>query len=363
VPLRRSRVDEAEEGGTVMPAVSVIMPVYNVARCLREGVASVLGQTMSDLELILVDDGSTDGGGDLCDVLAAADSRVRVIHQENGGLSAARNAGLDVARAPLVLFCDSDDLLRPETCAVLSRAFAGNPCTDVVRCGVEVVRGDPKLCPAVGESGFELPDGTSGTLPCERAFETVDASACNKMFRRDVIGRFGISFKPGIVHEDFGFTLKFCMVAREMALVEDRLYRYVLRGDGIMGAKARTFAGARGYLEALDDAYRFLCANGLRRSRGEMFWRAYVKGFHCALADCPPADADRLYREAQEFLSGAGSADASPHVRSLIDDIRRGRRPTRRYGIGPVSFVKVTNRLDKRAVRILGIPVCKRTYS
>ena len=97
-----------------VPLISVIVPVYNTGEELKRCVDSILAQTECSLELILVDDGSTDGSGALCDGYAARDPRVRVLHRENAGVSAARNAGLDMARGEWVAFCDGDDWLEPD---------------------------------------------------------------------------------------------------------------------------------------------------------------------------------------------------------------------------------------------------------
>ncbi len=96
-----------------MPSLSVIVPIYKVEAYLDECVRSILGQTHTDLELILVDDGSPDRSGEMCDAWAARDSRVRVIHKPNGGVCSARNAGLDAARGEYIAFVDSDDWLDP----------------------------------------------------------------------------------------------------------------------------------------------------------------------------------------------------------------------------------------------------------
>ena len=95
------------------PLVSIIVPVYNIKKYLRRCLGSIAGQTFADFECILVDDGSTDGSPAICDEWAAKDGRFRVIHQENGGASAARNAGLKAARAPWLFFIDSDDAISP----------------------------------------------------------------------------------------------------------------------------------------------------------------------------------------------------------------------------------------------------------
>lgn len=104
-----------------MPKISVIIPIYKVERYLDACVASVVGQTYTDLEIILVDDGSPDGCSAICDAWAQKDARIRVIHQTNGGLSAARNSGLDIATGEYIAFVDSDDRLEPD---ILERALA-----------------------------------------------------------------------------------------------------------------------------------------------------------------------------------------------------------------------------------------------
>lgn len=95
------------------PLVSIIVPVYNAEKYLRRCLGSIAGQTFAGFECILVDDGSTDGSPAICDEWAAKDGRFQVIHQKNGGASAARNAGIEAARAPWLFFIDSDDAISP----------------------------------------------------------------------------------------------------------------------------------------------------------------------------------------------------------------------------------------------------------
>ena len=106
-----------------MPEISVIVPVYRAESFLRKCTESILSQTFSDLELLLVDDGSPDGSGALCDAIAREDSRVRVFHKENGGVSSARNLGLEEARGRYIAFADADDWLPPDGLALLHAAL------------------------------------------------------------------------------------------------------------------------------------------------------------------------------------------------------------------------------------------------
>ena len=114
----RISLSRESDPATGKPAVSVIVPVYNVAPYLRRCVDSLLCQTLRDIEIILIDDGSTDGSGQLCDEYAAWDARIRTVHRENAGLSEARNAGIDLARADYFMFVDSDDWVEPDYCRI-----------------------------------------------------------------------------------------------------------------------------------------------------------------------------------------------------------------------------------------------------
>lgn len=114
------------------PLVSIIVPVYNAEKYLRRCLGSIAGQTFAGFECILVDDGSTDGSPAICDEWAAKDGRFRVIHQKNGGASAARNAGIEAARAPWLLFADADDALAPDAAETLLAQQTAEPGTFVV---------------------------------------------------------------------------------------------------------------------------------------------------------------------------------------------------------------------------------------
>ena len=115
--------------------ISIIVPVYNGEKYLRDCVDGILGQTVSDLEILLIDDGSTDGSGAICDAYATKDKRVRVFHKENGGVSSARNLGLDNARGEWIAFVDSDDLVTPNFCEIMM----DNKSEDLIVCSFETL--------------------------------------------------------------------------------------------------------------------------------------------------------------------------------------------------------------------------------
>lgn len=114
------------------PKISVIVPVYNVEKYLRRCIDSILAQTFTDFELLLIDDGSKDSSGEICDEYARNDERVRVFHKENGGVSSARNLGLDNAKGEWVSFVDADDIIYSNNLDILFEVARNNPTINFV---------------------------------------------------------------------------------------------------------------------------------------------------------------------------------------------------------------------------------------
>lgn len=163
-----------------MPIISIVVPVYKVEQYLNKCIDSILAQTFADFELILVDDGSPDKCGEICDDYAKHDSRVVVIHKQNGGLSDARNAGIDIARGAYIGFVDSDDYIAPDMYETLYRDIQ-NEQADMSVCGVYKVRGE-KIIPFFCSNDYFVVDG-------KKAFEVVmqmkiaSITVWNKLYR------------------------------------------------------------------------------------------------------------------------------------------------------------------------------------
>jgi len=211
-----------------MEKISVVIPVYKVEAYLDKCISSVVDQTYQNLEIILVDDGSPDGSGRICDAWAAKDPRIRVIHQENAGGGAARNAGLDVARGELIAFVDSDDYLHPEMYAHLSDLLEQG--ADIAECGHVDVTDD--------EQTFEYPAGQTQTYTVHEAMEEHIQDCIfrqliwNKLYRREVIG--GIRFPVGKKIDDEFFT--YLVIGNAKTLIRsDRIcYAYRQQPNSVM---------------------------------------------------------------------------------------------------------------------------------
>lgn len=210
------------------PRISVIVPVYNVAPYLRRCVDSILQQTYSNLEIFLIDDGSTDESGAICDELCTNDARIVVIHQKNGGLSAARNTGLDHATGEWIAFLDSDDWIEPQMYEVLEK-IAEKHDADIASCLSRNVSVDGRVPPVkdtLDELVLDL-DGMIGGLLSQKA---VRFEVWNKLFRRSTIG--DLRFKLRQVSEDVYFDRVLFLKSNRMIHINQTLHNYLILRAG-----------------------------------------------------------------------------------------------------------------------------------
>lgn len=205
--------------------VSIIIPVYRVEQTLDRCVESVVGQSYTDIEVILVDDGSPDNCPAMCDEWARKDDRIRVVHQENGGLSAARNTGIDRAQGELLTFVDSDDYLAPETYSHAVAAMTAD--TDIVEFPVSRFhksqwQKELRFTPAVYD---DMKDYWLNGRAYEHCY------AWNKLYRRELFRE--VRFPAGRVFEDVSTLPLLLQKTRRVAVIDQGLYYYCLNEQGI----------------------------------------------------------------------------------------------------------------------------------
>lgn len=216
--------------------VSVIIPVYNVKKYLKRCVNSVLGQSYKNLEIILIDDGSLDGCGEICDEYAKRDDRIRVIHKENGGLSDARNTGLAVCRGMYLTFIDGDDYVSEAFVQRLYEKLKMNN-ADVSVCTEEYVTIDEngrsqKLKRPFKNIGEDRLMNSFDTLECALRQRLFDFSACIKLYKSEIFKE--IRFPVGFFCEDQGTIYKAFLKSSRIIFFPDRLYFYVQRQGSIL---------------------------------------------------------------------------------------------------------------------------------
>ncbi|MBQ7197147.1 MAG: glycosyltransferase family 2 protein [Synergistaceae bacterium] len=215
------------------PLVSVIVPVFNVAPYIREALDSVVSQTYKNLECFLVDDGSTDDSGKICDEYAARDDRFIVIHQEHQGVSAARNAGLDAMRGELVAFLDPDDAYRPEFVGSMVEAMEREE-ADIVACKYTIHYTTKKITATGHEKTYPTIRGGvydwRATLK-ELADSKINVSVWNKLYIRELWK--DIRFPVGQLHEDNEATYRIFEFCKKFYVVNQPLYLHRKRPGSI----------------------------------------------------------------------------------------------------------------------------------
>lgn len=214
-----------------MPNISVIVPVYKVEPYIHRCVDSILNQTCRDFDLVLVDDGSPDTCGQICDAYAGKDGRIHVIHQKNGGLSAARNSGIDWAFANSdsrwLAFVDSDDWVHPEFLQTLYDAAERTMCR-ISACGLFRTGGEP-LPPDPEETPVRM---SADDYYCGQTHEGLTAVAWNKLYHKSLFKT--LRYPIGKLHEDEFTTYRAIYQTGYIGVVSARRYAYYQNPKGIM---------------------------------------------------------------------------------------------------------------------------------
>ncbi len=222
--------------------ISIIVPVYRAEKSLQVCVESLINQTYRDIEIILVNDGSPDKSGEICDMLALSDSRITVIHKENGGVSSARNAGIKCAKGDYIAFVDSDDYTEPDYIEKMQSVLFREGEEHQAWCCLQTVAGYKKENQRpnfVSEEEHLIFDRTD-IMTLHKMW--VDAGPCNKLFCAEVIRREGISFDTAMsLGEDLLFNWQYldAMGDMKICVITKPLYNYVHIGNESLDGKYR----------------------------------------------------------------------------------------------------------------------------
>ena len=249
---------------------SIIVPVYNVEAYLADCLESLLRQDFDDWEAICVNDGSTDSSARILDGYASRDSRIRIINQPNGGLSAARNTGLDAATGDYILFLDSDDWLENNTLSCLSNHLDN---ADMICFGGWMGSKEESPAQEAFDSGWSYYN--------RHAIEHHEfpfVCVVLRCYRRKFLEDNTLRFRVGILHEDNHFTPRACLVAKEVKVIPYSFYHYRIRPGSIM--TTRSFRSRQDMLRIANDlAAIFTQRNNLDRS---VVYRAITNHYQVA---------------------------------------------------------------------------------
>ena len=262
-----------------MPKISVIVPVYNVEQYLPKCIESILKQTFSNFELLLIDDGTPDHSGAICDRYAQTDNRVRVFHKENGGVSSARNLGLKEAKGEWVIFVDSDDWIEHKSFEILSSFFLENS-LDFIQFGYKRI--------ASKDNSEILYNKTFSIITNKEDYFSSNSfshAICGNLMKHEIITKYNISFTDGIKYcEDQEFVLKYLLVSKKFIVLPDILYNYYNHINSASAA-ITTFSSA---LDHLKVAQNIILFDSIHNSQTTVSFSIYIidiiKGYFSRLA-------------------------------------------------------------------------------
>lgn len=230
--------------------ISVIVPVYNSIDCLEKCVKSVCTQTYEKLEILLIDDGSTDGTGELCERLAAQDSRIHTYHKKNGGASTARNMGIQVATGDYLGFVDSDDYIEPDMYELMMAAMKKGQ-TTVVQVSRDEVEEDGRHLPDVCVPPEKERFCGSEEFLRELLLHRGDCSFCTKLLKRELFE--GHSFPEGVLNEDFGLLVELLQEIEGITILPKQCYHVVCRAGSTTRSRTQD-SFSRVFLDIVENA-------------------------------------------------------------------------------------------------------------
>lgn len=307
-----------------MPEISVIVPVYKAEAFLRKCADSILTQTLSDLELLLVDDGSPDGSGALCDAIAREDPRVRVLHKENGGVSSARNLGMAEAKGTYLAFADADDWLPPDALALMHAAL--------VKHGADTAGGSHNKVEVDGRSDPEpgaLPAGTYGPAEIRQGIvnrllgqrmgqpgEVLNGFVWRFLFSASIIRENRITF-AGAYLEDELFLLEYFCHAKKLAMIDEPVYYYLQNPVSVtrryLHDYMKTFTAFMQAKEALAQRYGLGEDQPLWKENSN--WAGLLIAIGNEFAASNPAPLAQKRRRVKEFCARAEMQEAIQAIR------------------------------------------------
>ena len=282
--------------------ISVIVPVYQVQLYLNRCIESIIKQTYTRLEIILIDDGSVDSGAELCDEWALTDDRISVIHRNNMGLSEARNAGLAAATGDLIVFIDSDDYIEKEMLEKLYTSMKVSG-ADISICDFEYVKENgEKRDETIKERPIKN-DTISGKEAIKRMRGKLNVYyvvAWNKLYKKELFKN--VRFPKGKIHEDAFTTYRLFANSRAVTKINDKCYHYVLRSGSIMSE--RTSRKKMDEIEAWLNYDRYLASIGYRGLAAKVFEKdriQYMETYYGAIEeDYNKEELKRLHRKYRE---------------------------------------------------------------
>ena len=302
--------------------VSVVIPVHNGEKTIERCLNALVGQTLKRVKIICVDDGSTDGTAEILARYRRRYRRVKVVTQENGGRSVARNAGIRKVKTEYLMFCDDDDWYEPEMCETMVKVIRGSG-SDMGVCGMkikyeahsEMKMSDEEYYKVWFEGKKEINEWVMGKT---------NGSVCNKIFRMDIIRQNKIQFPENLsTAEDFYFCNAYMSVAKTAFFIKKKMYQYVRRADSMMSKNFEAKDLSIDDVLVAKELFEFYKRVGFLDKNKNLFWRQWVASFWASYRYSAKDKHALVEQEAKKFID-KNYAKYKPDddwICGLVDDV------------------------------------------
>ena len=279
--------------------LSVIVPVYNTEKYLGRCLESLINQTFKDIEIICINDGSTDGSLDILNEYAKKDNRVKIFSQKNQGLSITRNNGMQKAKYPYVTFIDSDDELDINAYNNIMSNLSDD--IDVICFGIQVL-GNKNIKQQLSDDNYYKIKYKGKLKISKDNILNTDCSACNKIFKMDLIKKYNISFPKERRYEDACFYFQYMPIAKKAYFIQDKYYKYYRHEDSIMSETFKSSPKAIDHLYILEPIYKFYQKNKLFKLYKDLFIKIFESFYWFAYGYIPLDMQSHLEKEARKYI-------------------------------------------------------------
>lgn len=278
--------------------VSIIVPVYNKEEYIGDCLTNLVKQTLDEIEIICVNDGSKDRSLEIINDYIKKDPRIKVISQENGGLSAARNTGIDHVRTPFVMFCDADDIFSENMCEKMLKAIND---VDIAACGTEVIYQAHSEIEESDNNYYRIKFSGKNYIN-DNIISRTDVSVCNKIFRTEIIKKNEIRFPEKLNNEDYYFYNAYMSIAKTIFFVSQKLYKYVRHDNSIMSANFDHSAYSPDHLLVAKKLFNFYKKSNFLNKHTNLFWNQFSESFWFSYNHSAKKYRNDLIKIAKDFI-------------------------------------------------------------
>ena len=281
--------------------ISIIVPIYNSEQYLKDCVRSLVKQTLKDIEIICIDDGSTDDSLQILKQLAEKDNRIKIISQKNDGRSEARNAGLQKVNSEYVMFCDSDDTFDHKMCEKMHDSIEKNQ-TDLAVCEIGIEYESHEEYRKRDEGYYKLKYEGKQEVNDDLILGT-DTSVCNKIFKMKLIREYNIKFPKDLNNEDYYFCNAYMSVAKTAFYLNQKLYQYIRHDGSIMANYFDKDSYSPDHLLVAMKLFDFYKENGFIEQHKDLFWWQFSESYWFSYDFSAPAKRQKINSMARNFIA------------------------------------------------------------